>query len=604
MQSSWSACASGEIALTTPEYTDAKKTTDLGMVEPKGLSLFIRRPNLFLSTNRSRLGVWNPRPVPCMLHSMRRISFVLLSVIVLSSCRPTPPPHRDPEREFGQLHTLAFAGDTVLARRMNGFVEQNGPARPLAGVADILSGADLAAVNLECVVASGGEAVDKGERNPYYFRGRPETVRVLTEAGIDIASWGNNHAGDYGPEALIEGNEILRAAGLDPVGGGRDLDEAMAPVFRKVGDTVVAFIAADMTQRKVGATENRGGPHFVDERNPTLVVERVKQQVKQARQYAHLVFFMTHWGPNGAEEPGDPHRDLARRLVREAGIDGILGSSAHQLHGLEVIDGRPIIYDAGNLLFDYNDRAWTHKTAIFMLHFDRVGVRWIEAIPVRMGYSTAQRAEGGEHAEILRRLEDLSLRLGTKLWVDSGRAMLGMWNVKQRSEPRETYDPPPRGKVVLPTLKSYTPPRVIVKAVPPTATPVNVQFEGGYELLAYEMPAKAAHRAGVRIKTYWRANEQPDESLWIFLHGDPVARGPGWRGDHQPGDWMYPTSRWTKGQIVMDSFQIRPPRESARGEHEFHIGLFKGPRGPRVKVLGGGGHDGQNRVRLGPLQVE
>ncbi len=535
---------------------------------------------------------------------MRRVAFILISMIVLNACRPAPAPVRDPEQEFGQLSTIAFAGDTVLARRMNGFVEQNGPERPLAGVADILREADIAAVNLECVVASGGEPADKGERNPYYFRGRPETVQVLTSAGIDVASWANNHGGDYGPDALNEGNEILRAAGIEAVGGGRNLDEAMAPVFQKVGDTVVAFIAMDMTQRKVGATDRRGGPHFVDERNPTAVVERVKQQVRLARQYAHLVFFMSHWGPNGAEEPGDAHRDLARRLVREAEVDGILGSSAHQLHGLEVIDGRPIIYDAGNLLFDYNDRGWTHKTAIFVLHFDRAGVRWVEAIPVRMGYATAERAEGEEHAEIIRRLDDLSRRLGTRLWVDAGRAMLGMWNVQPRSEPRETYEAPPRGKVVLPTLKSYTPDHVLVKSMPSSATPLNVQFEGGYELLGYEMPEKSAHRVGVRVKTYWRVNQQPQDSLWIFLHGDPVARAPGWRGDHQPGDWMYPTIRWTKGQIVRDSYQLRPPRKSAHGEHEIYIGLFKGPRGRRMKVLNDDDHDGRHRVKLGMLEVE
>ena len=90
------------------------------------------------------------------------------------------------------------------------------------------------------------------------------------------------------------------------------------------GDTVVAFIAMDMTQRKVGATPTRGGPHFVWEGNPTAVVQRVREQVHLARQYAHLVFFVTHWGFNYDEEPSDEHRELAKRLIREAGIDGVL----------------------------------------------------------------------------------------------------------------------------------------------------------------------------------------------------------------------------------------------------------------------------------------
>ncbi len=539
-----------------------------------------------------------------MVRGMRRLLFLLCIVMFLGACRKQSSPHRDPEEHFGELHTLAFAGDTVLARRMNAFVEEHGPRRPLAGVRDVLSGADLAAVNLECIIASGGDPADKGERNPYYFRGRPETVRVLTEAGIDLVSLGNNHAGDYGPEAMVEGLQVLRNAGVAPVGGGRNLDEAMAPVFRKVGDTVVAFLSMDMTQRKVGATEDRGGPHFVDERNPTAVVERVRSQVRAARRYAHLVFFMTHWGPNGAEEPGDGHRTLARRLVREAGIDALLGSSAHQLHGMEVIDGVPIIYDAGNLLFDYNDRGWTHKTAIFVLHFNQGGVRWVEAVPVDMDYSTAQVAQGEEREEIIERLDDLSRRLGTKLWIEDDRALLGVWSARPRRSPRETWEPPQQQKVVLPSLKSYTPPRVVVKSVPDSARKLNVRFEDGYELLAVEMPEKSGYRHGVRINTYWRVNEPPTESLWIFMHGEPEGEGPRWRGDHQPGDWMYPTTRWTPGQIVRDSYQIRPPRGCSHSKHHILAGLFKGPRGRRLKVLDDSQHDGSGRVKLGTIEID
>jgi poly-gamma-glutamate capsule biosynthesis protein CapA/YwtB (metallophosphatase superfamily) len=535
---------------------------------------------------------------------MRGLFLVLFASLAAGGCRERPTPHRNPEPVYGELHTVAFAGDTVLARRMNAFVEEHGPSRSLEGVREILSGADLATVNLECILAAGGEMTDKGERNPYFFRGRPELVRVLTEAGVDIASLGNNHAGDYGPEGMAEGLEILRTAGIAPVGGGRNLEEAMAPVFRKVGDTVVAFLSMDMTQRTVGATDTRGGPHFVDERNPTAVVQRVRQQVKLARRYADLVFFMTHWGPNGAEEPGDEHRALARRLVREAGIDALLGSSAHQLHGLEVIDGRPIIYDSDNLLFDYNDRSWTHKTAIFNLHFDKQGVRWIEAIPIDMDNGTAKVAEGAERQEIIERLDDLSKRLGTKLWLEDDRVLLEVSGGRPPPAPSETFQPPAPSKVVLPTLKSYTPPHVVVSELPASAKRLDVRFAEGYELLGVEMPEKSRHREGVRITTYWRVTKQPTDSYQIFVHGDPVARGPHWRGDHEPGDWMYPTIRWTPGEIVRDTFQVRPPGECARSEHEIYVGLFKNSGGSRLAVLDPSQQDGQNRVKLGVIRVE
>ncbi len=52
---------------------------------------------------------------------------------------------------------LAFAGDLNLGRRQNALTRARGPADALAGVPG-LANAELAVVNLECVVAAGGEA--------------------------------------------------------------------------------------------------------------------------------------------------------------------------------------------------------------------------------------------------------------------------------------------------------------------------------------------------------------------------------------------------------------------------------------------------------------
>jgi poly-gamma-glutamate capsule biosynthesis protein CapA/YwtB (metallophosphatase superfamily) len=535
---------------------------------------------------------------------MRIASLLVLCGGVCGAACQAPTPHRNPESEFGRLHTIAFGGDTVLARRSNYFVGENGPARPLQGVRDVLAGADVAIVNLETSVASGGEPVDKGERNPYYYRARPEMIRVLTEAGVDVASFANNHAGDYGPEAVIEGVRIARESGVDPVGAGANEDEAMAPVFRKVGDAVVAFIAMDMTQRKVGATATRAGTHFVWEGDPAAVVARVREQVRLARRYAHLVFFATHWGGNYDEEPSDAHRELAGRLIRDAGVDGILGSSAHQLQGMEAIDGRPVIYDAGNLLFDFGSDEWSHKTAIFVLHFDRTGVRWVEAVPVKMRNNLAERAQGEERLEIARRIDDLSRRLGTKLWIEDGRAMLGLWDVRPGEAPRETFAPPAPRALKIPTPTSYRPPGVTVPALPSTATPLGVQLEGGLELVGAEVPRTAMHRAAVRIVTYWRATKQPATAYQIFTHVEPQApeHRPRWIGDHEPGDWAYPTKRWAPGEIVFDAHYIRPPGQSAKGPHDVFVGLFDDRA--RVKVLDAARHDGEQRIKIGTLLVE
>ena len=177
---------------------------------------------------------------------MRRTAFrlvpaalALLPPLLLSLAACRPPPRRKsveaPEREFGRLQTLVFGGDTVLARRMHWGVDDRDAAKPLIGVRPLFDGADISLVNLEGVISPRGAMQDKGERNSYYFRGRPDLVRVLVEGGIDVVTLANNHSGDYGPDALLDALALLDAAGIQHVGAGATTKDAEAPIFRAPG---------------------------------------------------------------------------------------------------------------------------------------------------------------------------------------------------------------------------------------------------------------------------------------------------------------------------------------------------------------------------------
>ena len=73
---------------------------------------------------------------------------------------------------------------------------------------------------------------------PFSNRGTPETdkqftfrlpedkVSVLQAIGPDIVALANNHALDYGEEALLDTCRVLDSAGIFHVGAGEDLDAA------------------------------------------------------------------------------------------------------------------------------------------------------------------------------------------------------------------------------------------------------------------------------------------------------------------------------------------------------------------------------------------
>mgnify|MGYP000865826988 CR=1 FL=1 len=143
---------------------------------------------------------------------------------------PAPSARLDPPDPAWDC--LIAGGDTVLARRMHDYVARHGAAWPLAGVAALLREADAALVNLECCVALGGFPAEKGERNPCYFRARPEMLGLLTAAGIDALTLANNHAGDYGPLSVAETLRWTAEAGLGAVGPGRGLEPAREQVAK------------------------------------------------------------------------------------------------------------------------------------------------------------------------------------------------------------------------------------------------------------------------------------------------------------------------------------------------------------------------------------
>ena len=100
------------------------------------------------------------------------------------------------------------------------------------GYLSAIQSADYFAVNEEFPFSSRGtQAPDK----QYTFRLAPEKVSMFKEMGIDAVTLANNHALDYGTDALLDTCEILDQAGI-AYRAGKDLDTAKQPVlFEKNG---------------------------------------------------------------------------------------------------------------------------------------------------------------------------------------------------------------------------------------------------------------------------------------------------------------------------------------------------------------------------------
>ncbi len=101
----------------------------------------------------------------------------------------------------------------------------------------------------------------------------------------------------------------------------------------------------------------------------------------------------------------------------ELGADIYHGHSAHICQGIEIYQGKPILYDTGNFIDDYavdpllrNDRS-----CLFKLMFEQGRLRRIELLPVSLEVAHVALARGEEFEAIAARMDKLCAELGTTL---------------------------------------------------------------------------------------------------------------------------------------------------------------------------------------------
>jgi poly-gamma-glutamate capsule biosynthesis protein CapA/YwtB (metallophosphatase superfamily) len=161
-----------------------------------------------------------------------------------------------------------------------------------------------------------------------------------------VGNLSNNHAYDRGPDALVDTRRNLLAAGIQPVGAGRDAREAAKPAIFHLRGWTVAVVGIDevIDPEYEVATATKPGTAAGHDFGAALA------EVRGAAAVADVVVVDVHWGVELDTEPRAYQVDEAHRLV-QAGADVIFGGHSHRLQPLEVYRGRPVFYSLGNFVW-------------------------------------------------------------------------------------------------------------------------------------------------------------------------------------------------------------------------------------------------------------
>lgn len=272
----------------------------------------------------------------------------------------TEAPTEDPNKYDFTLcfaGDISFADDAVTTAKLE---ENNGDLSKCISpeLLDIMKAADVMCVNSEFTFTTRGETIPG---KLYSFRSNPERVSVYKEMGVDLALLANNHAYDYGEISLLDTIDTFNNAGIKYFGAGKNLDEAMSPVYFEIDGKTVAFVSASRAEKNKKtpqATEDSAG--ILRCYDPTLFIE----VIKEADANADFVIACVHWGTEYSTVLEDVQLETGKQYL-DAGADVIVGSHSHCLQGMEYYNGKPIIYSLGNYWFNNK----TLDSMLLQLHF-------------------------------------------------------------------------------------------------------------------------------------------------------------------------------------------------------------------------------------------
>ena len=302
-----------------------------------------------------------------------------------------------PEEETAKELTMVFSGDILLSSYVLNNYENSG----IDGVVSEellreMQNADLTMVNEEFPFsARGTQAQDK----QFTFRVDPSYVKILQEMGIDVVTLANNHALDYGTEALTDTFQTLDGAGIAYVGAGDSKERAAEAYITELGGKTFGFLAASRVIPEVSWNIDNQQPGMLCTYDSTALCEAIKK----AKENCDYVAVYVHWGIERENMPQDYQRQLGKAYI-DAGADIMIGSHPHVLQGIEYYNGKPIVYSLGNYIFNQS----IEKTMLLKVTVSPENETMLQIIPASASGAKTQKMDADSSAELYQFMEEIS----------------------------------------------------------------------------------------------------------------------------------------------------------------------------------------------------
>ncbi|HWE30296.1 MAG TPA: CapA family protein, partial [Polyangia bacterium] len=239
-----------------------------------------------------------------------------------------------------------------------------------------------------------------------------------------------NHAAVYGRDGLVDTLANVAAAGLLPLGAGRDASDARRGVIVDVGGIRVGLLA----YCDHDFLWNVWVDQFAHRHHPGVAAafdRAVREDIARLRKQAQLVVVSFHMGDNYA--PPTPATIAWSRRAIDLGADLVVNHHPHVAHPLMMWHKKPIVLSLGNYAFGTEARPSLDYGMLAVAHarrcgngsaaFDRVEIVPLAVQNRRVNYRPEPLHDAELDAFIARLVRD-SAPFGAALETDAGRAVL------------------------------------------------------------------------------------------------------------------------------------------------------------------------------------
>ena len=134
--------------------------------------------------------------------------------------------------------------------------------------------------------------------------------------------------------------------------------------------------------------------------------------------------------------------------------------------------------------------------------------------------------------------------------------------------------------------------------------PLKGNLGGKIQLLGYNLESGFRPGDGIHLTLFWQCLEKMNQDYTVFTHLIDEENKIWTQKDNQPVDGFYATTRWEKGEIVRDQYDLFIPPDVPPGEYRLEVGMYLAETGERLPVVDPPTGQSADRVLVGGIQIK